>query len=106
MLTKLYSKKDEDPRWIIKLHFNSEERRLSSFFWMSPDQVNVYERYHDIVIVDTISKTNQFDMMLMLIIVVDNNFKNLIVAAAILENETEATFLWVLQELKILVMLC
>jgi hypothetical protein len=32
--------------------------------------------------------------------VVDNNFRNLIVAAAILEDETEATFTWVLQELK------
>ncbi len=39
-------------------------------------------------------------MMLMLVIVVDNNFKNLIVAVAILEDETEATFAWVLQELK------
>ena len=39
-------------------------------------------------------------MILMLVIVVNNNFKNLIVAAAILEDETEATFAWVLQELK------
>ncbi|CAB4397108.1 unnamed protein product [Rhizophagus irregularis] len=39
-------------------------------------------------------------MILMLVIVVDNNFRNLIVAAAILEDETEATFSWTLQELK------
>jgi hypothetical protein len=67
---------------------------------MLPDQVNAYKRYHDIVIVDTTSKTNQFDMMLMLIIVVNNNFKNLIAVVAILEDETEATFSWILQELK------
>src|SRR6266542_188247 len=100
MLTKLYSKKDNDPRWIIKPHFNHGERRLNSLFWMSPNQVNAYERYHDIVVVDMTSKTNQFDMMLMLIIAVDNNFRNIIVAAAILEDKTEATFAWVLQELK------
>ncbi len=94
MLTKLYSKKDNDPRWIIKPHFNHGERRLNSLFWMSPNQVNAYERYHDIVVVDMTSKTNQFDMMLMLIIAVDNNFRNIIVAAAILEDETEATFAW------------
>ena len=99
MLTELYSKKEDDPRWIIKPRFD-EERRLNSLFWMSPDQINAYERYQDIVIVDTTSKTNQFDMILMLIIVVDNNFRNLVVAAAILEDETEATFTWVLQELK------
>ncbi|PKB95215.1 hypothetical protein RhiirA5_437129 [Rhizophagus irregularis] len=67
---------------------------------MSPDQVNAYGKYHDIVIIDTTLRTNQFDMILMLVIVVDNNFKNLIVAAAILEDETEVTFSWTLQELK------
>ncbi|EXX56200.1 hypothetical protein RirG_218330 [Rhizophagus irregularis DAOM 197198w] len=100
ILTELYLKKDDDPRWIIKSRFDHRERRLNSLFWMSPDQVNAYERYHDIVIVDTMSKTNQFDMILMLIIVVDNNFRNIIVAAAILKDETEATFTWILQELK------
>ena len=39
-------------------------------------------------------------MILMLVIVVDNNFQNLIIAAVLLEDETEATFTWVLQELK------
>ena len=100
MLTTLYLKKDNDPRWIIKPRFEPDERRLNSLFWMSPDQVNVYNKYQNVVIVDTISKTNQFDMILMLVIVVDNNFQNLIIAAALLEDETEATFTWVLQELK------
>jgi len=92
MLTDLYLKKDDDPRWIIKSYFNSKERRLNSLFWMLPDQINAYRRYKDIVIVDITSKTNQFDMMLMLIIVINNNFKNIIAAAAILENKTEVTF--------------
>ncbi|CAB4473025.1 unnamed protein product [Rhizophagus irregularis] len=48
MLTELYLKKDDDPRWIIKPRFDHGERRLNSLFWMSPDQVNAYERYHDI----------------------------------------------------------
>ena len=87
-----YTQKNNDPRWIIKPRFDHRERRLNSLFWMSSDQVNAYERYHDIVVVDTTSKTNQFDMILMLIIAVDNNFRNIIVAAAILEDETEATF--------------
>ncbi|EXX72169.1 hypothetical protein RirG_071800 [Rhizophagus irregularis DAOM 197198w] len=100
MLTELYLKKDDDPRWIIKPRFDVGERRLNSLFWMSSDQVNAYGKYHDIVIIDTTSRTNQFDMILMLVIVVDNNFRNLIVAAAILEDETEATFSWTLQELK------
>ncbi|CAG8715655.1 10182_t:CDS:2 [Cetraspora pellucida] len=63
-------------------------------------QVNVHKKYRDVVIIDITSKTNQFDMILMLVIVVDNNFQNLIIAAALLEDETEATFIWVFQELK------
>jgi len=59
---------------------------------MSPDQISTYGKYHDIVIVNTTFKTNQFDMILMLVIVVDNNFRNLIAAAVILEDETEVTF--------------
>ncbi|PKY42847.1 hypothetical protein RhiirA4_507429 [Rhizophagus irregularis] len=78
MLTELYLKKEEDPRWIIKPRFDYEERRLNSLFWMSPDQIDAYEKYQDIIIVDTTSKTNQFDMILMLIIAVDNNFRNIV----------------------------
>ena len=37
MLTTLYLKKDNDPRWIIKPRFEPDERRLNSLFWMSPD---------------------------------------------------------------------
>ncbi len=39
-------------------------------------------------------------MILMLIIVVDNNFRNIIAAVAILKNKTEVTFTQILQELK------
>ena len=100
MLTELYLKKDDDLMWIVKPRFDPKERRLNSLFWMLSDQINAYRKYHNIVIIDTTSKTNQFDMILMLVIVVDNNFRNLIAAAAILKDKTEATFAWVLQELK------
>ena len=92
MLTELYLKKDDDLMWIVKPRFDPKERRLNSLFWMLSDQINAYRKYHNIVIIDTTSKTNQFDMILMLVIVVDNNFRNLIAAAAILKDKTKATF--------------
>ncbi len=58
----------------------------------SSNQIYAYRKYHNIVIVNTISKINQFDMILMLFTVVDNNFRNLIIATAILKNKTELTF--------------
>ena len=100
MLSNLYLKKEEDSLWIVKPQFEPEERRLNSLFWMFPDQIQAYGKYHDVVIIDSTSQTNQFDMILLLVTVVNNDFRNLIVAAAILEDETELTFAWVLQELK------
>jgi len=97
----LYKKKDEDPLWIVRPKIDSDERRLTGLFWMSPAQVCAYEKFHDVIVIDTTSKTNQFDMILFMITAVDNNFKNLIVAAALIEDETEATFAWILDELKI-----
>src|SRR6185437_14721200 len=95
LLEELYSKKEHNPTWVVKPCFDSKERWLNSLFWMARNQISAYNQYHDIVIVDTISKTNQFDMILMLFIVVDNNFRNLIVESAIIENKTELTFIWV-----------
>ncbi|CAG8483129.1 20251_t:CDS:2 [Dentiscutata erythropus] len=97
ILTKLYLKKKNDPRWIV---IKPEERRLNLLLWMSSDQINVYKKFRDVVIVNTTSKTIQFDMILILVIVVNSNFQNLIVASAIIEDETETIFAWVLEELK------
>ena len=36
----------------------------------------------------------------MIFTVFDNNFRNLIIAATILKDETEAIFTWILQELQ------
>ncbi|CAB4479697.1 unnamed protein product [Rhizophagus irregularis] len=111
VLNDLYLEKEKNPLWLVKPRFDTDERRLNSLFWMSPEQIRFYERYHDVVIIDSTSQTNQFDMILLLITVVDNNFRNLIVGAAkrfrqatlgaaIIEDETEATFSWILQELR------
>ncbi|GBC52446.2 protein FAR1-RELATED SEQUENCE 5-like [Rhizophagus irregularis DAOM 181602=DAOM 197198] len=99
VLNNLYLEKEKNPLWLVKPRFDTDERRLNSLFWMSPEQIRFYERYHDVVIIDSTSQTNQFDMILLLITVVDNNFRNLIVGAAIIEDEIEATFSWILQEL-------
>ncbi|CAB4384793.1 unnamed protein product [Rhizophagus irregularis] len=95
MLTELYLEKKNNLMWIR--WFDSKERKLNSLFWMFPDQIIAYKRYHDVVIVNTISRTNQSDMILLLFTVVNNNFRNLIIAAALLKDKTKATFIWILQ---------
>ena len=48
MLSNLYLKKEEDSLWIVKLQFEPEERRLNLLFWMFPNQIQAYEKYHDV----------------------------------------------------------
>ncbi|CAG8786594.1 7039_t:CDS:2 [Dentiscutata erythropus] len=69
-----------------------DERRLTVLFWMFLAQIRAYERFHDVIVIDTTSKTNQFDMILFIVMAINNNFRNLIVAAALIEDKTEETF--------------
>ena len=62
---------------------------------MSPLQRNLYEQFNDVVIMDTTSNTNRFQMILCIIIVIDNHYKSRIIASAIIEDETQDTFRWI-----------
>lgn len=50
---------------------------------------------------DCTASTNRHDMVLCLLIVVDNNTHSRLIASALLKDETENSFIWVLQQLKI-----
>ncbi|POG71153.1 hypothetical protein GLOIN_2v1775064 [Rhizophagus irregularis DAOM 181602=DAOM 197198] len=43
---------------------------------------------------------NRYDMVLYLFLVVDNNIRSRLIASVLLEDETENSFIWVLQQLK------
>ncbi|CAB4468540.1 unnamed protein product [Rhizophagus irregularis] len=75
--------------WIIegKMKMSNQYNLLVAFF--SDKTINRKD------LIDTTSRTNQFDMILLLFTVVNNNFRNLIVAVALLEDETEVIFTWI-----------
>ncbi|CAB4418857.1 unnamed protein product [Rhizophagus irregularis] len=71
-------------------------RKLSSLFWISPVQRELYSKYNDIIILDTTyNNTNRFQMMLCILTVIDNNYKTRIMASAIIEDETLDTYRWI-----------
>lgn len=96
MLQMLLDRKESDPLWIVKPRLESSSRKLNHLLWMSPVQRYLYESFHDVVILDTTSNTNRFQMMLCVIVIIDNHFKTRIVASAIIEDETLDTFRWIL----------
>ncbi|CAB4489898.1 unnamed protein product [Rhizophagus irregularis] len=67
---------------------------------MSPDQIYYYTKFHEVLIFDCTAGTNRYDMVLCLFIIVDNNTRSRLVASALLEDETESSFIWVLHQLK------
>ncbi len=56
----------------VETRVKGEDNHLTSLFWMRPSQIDLQKRFHDIVINDNTSKTNQYQMYLSLTIVVDN----------------------------------
>src|SRR5437773_10673020 len=62
---------------------------------MSPIQKELYSQYNNVVIVDSTYNMNQFQMILCVITVIDNNYKTRIVACAVIEDETLETYIWI-----------
>src|SRR5207248_2825934 len=99
MLQELYDLQKEEPGWIIETRLIGDDLRLGSILWMSPQQVQLWIRFHDVVITDDTYKTNRYDMALSLFMIIDNHNRTRIVAQALIEDETESTFQWILDRI-------
>ncbi|CAB5195400.1 unnamed protein product [Rhizophagus irregularis] len=61
---------------------------------MSPNQQELWARFHDVILLDTTAKTNRFSMILCVVILVDNHNRSRLAATAIVSDETKDTFSW------------
>ena len=64
---------------------------------MSPDQLETWYRYNDVILNDNTSKTNRYEMSLSFFVAIDNNMKSQIVAQALMDRETKDAYAWILQ---------
>lgn len=97
LLRFLYNKKCENSLWFIEAKFDGPDRRLCNIIWISPEQLQIWTRYHDIIFVDTTSRTNRYNMVACFFAAIDNVNRTRLVATALLEDETEEAFIWALQ---------
>jgi hypothetical protein len=95
MLHHLYNQKADDSQWFVEAKF--ENHRLCGLFWMNPDQQHVWTRYHDVIFFDTTSRTNKYNMVACFFAAIDNCNRTRLVATALLEDETEESFVWALE---------
>src|SRR5215469_7027667 len=63
----------------------------------SQQSTDLWPRFHNVIIFDTTSKTNRYEMALSLFVAIDNNYKTRIVAQALTKYENQADFNWILQ---------
>jgi len=73
-----------------------ETNSLDKLFWMSPEQVQRWMTYHDVILNDNTHKTNQYNMPLSLFVAIDNHFRTRLVAQAVVNDETKETYEWLL----------
>jgi len=96
LLNQLLTKKAEEPGWEVFWELDHETNSLDKLFWMSPDQVQRWITYHDVILNDNTHKTNQYNMPLSLFVAVDNHFRTRLVAQALVNDETKETYEWIL----------
>src|SRR5438128_7761501 len=63
---------------------------------MSPDQVQRWITYHDVILNDNTHRTNLHNMLLSIFVAVDNHFRTRLVAQALVNDETKETYKWLL----------
>ncbi|EXX71211.1 protein FAR1-RELATED SEQUENCE 11-like [Rhizophagus irregularis DAOM 181602=DAOM 197198] len=96
LLINLVQKKQEDPQFFVKFELDNDNR-LTRLFWMTPEQVVLWIKYHDIIINDNTAKTNIYSMPLSVFVGVDNNGRTRLLAQAVISNEIFETYQWILQ---------
>jgi transposase-like protein len=67
---------------------------------MSGEQQLLYAKYHDVLLHDNTALTNKYKWPLSLFLIVDCNNKSRLLAQAFIQDETEESYIWLLQCLK------
>ncbi|CAG8824579.1 583_t:CDS:2, partial [Cetraspora pellucida] len=97
---KLLNKKEADPWWYVQVDWNPNSKCLRRLFYMSPDQIERWLEYCDVVLNNNTSATNHYEIALSLFLVVDNHLSSRLVAQALTDDETKETHSWILQQIK------
>jgi len=88
--------KENDIRWQIFVDFD-ETKVLRRLFWMSPNQIELWTQYHDVIINDITYKTNRYNMALSLFVAIDNHNCSRLICQALVDDETTESHIWILE---------
>ena len=87
-----------DSRWVVVRKFD-EDNTLTHLLWMTPGQVENWIQYSDCILHDVTHKTNRYEMALALFVGFDSNRKNILLAQALLCDESVGSHKWTFTEI-------
>ncbi|XP_061340632.1 protein FAR1-RELATED SEQUENCE 5-like [Gastrolobium bilobum] len=75
-----------------------EDDRMVSFFWIDARSRHAYELFGDVITFDTTYRTNKYSMPFGPFVGVNNHLQSILFGCALLQDETEDTFIWLFEE--------
>ncbi|CAG8622524.1 10499_t:CDS:1 [Diversispora eburnea] len=97
LLMKLLAYQKNNPEWFVKPLIDDTSNRLIGIFWMSPEQRQRWIKFYDVIIHDNTARTNKYNYPLSLFILIDNYNKSRLAAQAIIQDERQESYEWLLQ---------
>jgi hypothetical protein len=94
VVEKLMQLKEANHRWVVHVQINETTRQFEKLFWMSPQQVELGERFSDVVINDITLMRNKYNLPLNLWVVIDQFFGTRNLAYAYLDGEMADDHVW------------
>ena len=96
----LDEQKDKDSRWVIARGWD-DDNTMTYLFWMTPNQVQNWIQFCDCVLNDVTHKTNRYGMPLSLFVGFNQNRENILLAQALLMDESVDSHLWMFRQIMI-----
>ncbi|XP_074342150.1 protein FAR1-RELATED SEQUENCE 5-like [Apium graveolens] len=74
-----------------------DENRVRGLVWVDPRSMNAYKNFGDVVTFDSTYRTNRYFMPFIPITGVNHHYQNILFGFALVRDETEASYKWVLR---------
>ncbi|XP_074356005.1 protein FAR1-RELATED SEQUENCE 5-like [Apium graveolens] len=74
-----------------------EENRVRGLVWVDPRSLNAYKNFRDVVTFDSTYQTNRYDMPFIPITGVNHHYQNILFGFALIRDEKETSYRWVLK---------
>ncbi|XP_074336357.1 protein FAR1-RELATED SEQUENCE 5-like [Apium graveolens] len=74
-----------------------DENRVRGLVWVDPWSMNAYKNFGDVVTFDSTYRTNRYCMPFIPITGINHHYQNILFGFALVRDETEASYKWVLR---------